>query len=167
MATRQALTNSDASRRPAQAAVPRSLPTHPIHIHSPREDTALRTVPAGPQRLHLRAFPPAQARLAPAALPTSAAAQHSPVRSPEPRRSVPGNGHETARGEEAAGQAPHVLLVPQQGAAQPVRTAVARHGGRPPSRPDTATLPAPRPPPPETAQSRAGTGVTARAGVRR
>lgn len=58
-----------------------------------------------------------------------AAVLHSPVRGPEPRGSVPRNGHEAAFRKEATGEAPHVLPMPQQGAAQPEHAALTRHGG--------------------------------------
>lgn len=61
--------------------------------------------------------------------PPSAAAQHSPVRSPEPCGSVTRDGHEAAFRKETTSEAPHVLPVPQQGAAQPKRAALTRHGG--------------------------------------
>lgn len=147
LAIRKPIKTPPANRLPPPRTSPPPPPAAADSARSPERGHGRRDQPggvrAGPQRLHLRAPPPAERTPErpprPAALPTRAAARHSPVRSPEPRSSVPGDGHETALGEEAAGQAPHVLPVPRQGAAKPVRAALARHGGRPPRSPDTAT----------------------------
>lgn len=145
--------NAVAIHKPIRTSPANMLPPPPPQAHTAA--TAPPTPPgrrsghdlgpaSGLPKPHVRSLPHSTTRSgrpAPAALSTRAAAQHSPVKSPEPRSPVPGNGHETARRKQAAGQAPHVLPMPQQGAAKPVRATVTRHGWRQPTRSDTATTP--------------------------